>query len=65
MMIRGAYLNAAQRGAIGWSDFIFLAPLEDVNRLFLLRDYLLAYLFDRARDQIPSEEIEGENEEEV
>jgi len=62
-MIRGAYLNAVRRGAMGWQDFIFLAPLEDANRLFLLRDYLLAYLFDKARDKILLEEIEEELEE--
>ncbi len=63
MAIRGTYLNAVQRGAMGWNDFIFLAPLEDANRLFLLRDYLLAYLFDKARDKIPLEVIEKELEE--
>lgn len=54
--IRGAYLNAVQRGAMGFADFVFLAPLGDSQRLWLLRDYLLAFLFDEARDALSAEE---------
>lgn len=55
--IRGVYLTAVQRGALGYADFVFLAPLEDQARGWLLRDYLLAFLFDRARAVVPLEEI--------
>lgn len=53
--IRGAYLSAVQRGALSWPGFVFLAPLEDTQRTWLLRDYLLAFLFDRAREMLPEE----------
>ena len=53
--IRGVYLSAVQRGAISFNDFVFLAPLGDRQRLWLLRDYLLAFLFDRARQMLDEE----------
>jgi len=60
VQIRGAYLNAVERGAMHFDDFVFLAPLADVQRLWLLRDYLLAFLFDRAREALVVEEFEEE-----
>lgn len=54
--IRGAYLNAVRNGAIGFADFVFLAPLGDRQRLWLLRDYLLAFLFERAKEVLPEGE---------
>lgn len=57
--IRGVYLSAVQRGAMSFNDFVFLAPLGDRQRLWLLRDYLLAFLFDRAR-QVLREEVTQE-----
>ncbi len=54
--VRRVYLLAVQRGALSFSDFIFLAPLGDRQGLWLLRDYLLAFLFDRAREALPEEE---------
>ena len=51
--IRATYLTAVQQGALRFEDFIFLAPLGDRNQLWTLRDYLLAFLFDRAREKIP------------
>lgn len=54
--IRGIYLSAVRSGAMGFGDFVFLAPLGDRQRLWLLRDYLLAFLFDRAREVVPEEE---------
>lgn len=54
--IRGGYLRAVERGAIGFDDFRVLAPFGDAQRLWLLRDYLLAFLFDRAREVFPEEE---------
>ena len=63
--IRGTYLLAIQRGAMNWPDFVFLAPLSDVNHLFLMRDYLLAFLFDRAKEHLPRELEEEEKLEEA
>lgn len=42
--IRGVYLKGMEHGALRWTDFIFLAPVEDTNRLYLNRDYLIACL---------------------
>lgn len=59
--IRAVYLLAAQRGVIRFADFSFLVPLGDRFRTWLLRDYLLAFLFDRAREQLNEEKaIAGE-----
>ena len=44
---------------MSFNDFVFLAPLGDRQRLWLLRDYLLAFLFDRAR-QVLREEVTQE-----
>ena len=54
--LRGTYLNAVRNGAMHFTDFVFLAPLGDRQRLWLLRDYLLAFLFDCAREALPEEE---------
>jgi CRISPR-associated protein Cst1 len=54
--VRGVYLSAVQRGALSFSDFVFLAPLGDRQKMWLLRDYLLAFLFERAREALPEEE---------
>ncbi|MFN3421825.1 MAG: type I-B CRISPR-associated protein Cas8b1/Cst1, partial [Armatimonadota bacterium] len=53
--IRSVYLSATQQGALSFHDFIFLAPLGDRQKLWLLRDYLLAFLFDRARQMLDEE----------
>ncbi len=58
--IRSVYLSAVQRGALRFNDFVFLAPLGDHQRLRLLRDYLLAFLFDRARQLLGEEVMEEE-----
>jgi CRISPR-associated protein Cst1 len=55
--IRRAYLSAVRSGAMGFAEFIFLAPLGDKRRVWLLRDYLLAFLFERARNELPEEEL--------
>jgi CRISPR-associated protein Cst1 len=55
--IRRAYLSAVRSGAMGFAEFIFLAPLRDKRRVWLLRDYLLAFLFERARNELPEEEL--------
>ena len=56
--IRGTYLNAVHNGAMRFADFVFLAPFGNRQRLWLLRDYLLAFMFDRAREALPEEEEE-------
>jgi CRISPR-associated protein Cst1 len=55
--VRGVYLLAVQRGAMNFADFVFLSPLGDRQKMWLLRDYLLAFLFERARDVLPEEEV--------
>ncbi len=55
--IRKAYLGAIRSGGIGFDDFVFLAPLGDRQRIWLLRDYLLAFLFEQAREELPEEEL--------
>jgi len=54
--IRAVYLSAVRNGAIGFEDFLLLAPLGDRSRLWLLRDYLLAFLFSEARNDLPEQE---------
>jgi len=61
--IRGVYLAAVRHGALSFEDFVFLAPLGDRRKLWLLRDYLLAFLFDRARETLPEEETIAVGEE--
>lgn len=58
--IRGVYLSAILRGALSFNDFIFLAPLGDRHQLWLLRDYLLAFLFDQARQKLDKEVMSEE-----
>ena len=58
--VRGVYLSAIQRGALSFQDFVFLAPLGDRQKLWLLRDYLLAFLFDRARQMLDEEVLQEE-----
>jgi CRISPR-associated protein Cst1 len=53
--IRRVYLSAVQRGAMNFTDFIFLAPLADRQKMWMLRDYLLAFLFERTREFLPKE----------
>lgn len=54
--VRRVYLLAVQQGALSFADFVFLVPFDNQHRLWLLRDYLMAFLFDRARDVLPQEE---------
>lgn len=56
--IRGAYLRAVREGAMSYADFVFLAPIGDTKTLWELRDYVLAFLFDRQRDFFSIEESE-------
>lgn len=50
--VRGVYLSALRQGILGFSDFVFLVPPDNSNRLWLLRDYLLAFLYEHARDSL-------------
>jgi len=54
--VRGVYLNAVRHGAVGFGDYVFLAPLQDQRAMWLLRDYLLAFLFDVGRVELPEDE---------
>ncbi len=63
--IRKAYLSAVQKGAMGFNDFAFLVPFGDRQRLWLLRDYLLAFLFEQAREVLPEEEEISVGEERI
>lgn len=63
--IRGIYLNAVRSGSLRFPDFLFLAPLGDASRIWLLRDYLLAFLFDKARKALLQEETPTGEENEV
>ncbi|SFM78132.1 type I-B CRISPR-associated protein Cas8b1/Cst1 [Thermodesulforhabdus norvegica] len=65
--IRGVYLRAVRDGAIGFNDFVFLVPLEDRGMLWLLRDYLLAFLFEKTagNGSLPEEVISFEDREEL
>ena len=45
--IRGVYLKGLEYGALRWKDFIFLAPIEDTEKLYLNRDYLMACLTEK------------------
>ncbi len=58
--IRAVYLSAVQRGALRFNDFVFLVPLDDRQWLWLFRDYLLAFLFDRARQMLGEEVMREE-----
>lgn len=60
--IRGAYIRAVREKTIGYREFVFLAPPEERWRVYLTRDYLLAYLFDKKR---LSEQRKISNKEEV
>ena len=54
--VRGVYLNAVKLGAVGFGDYVFLVPLQEQRAMWLLRDYLLAFLFDVGRVELPEDE---------
>lgn len=60
--IRATYLRALRSGAMSLVDFLFLVPLGDVTQAWVLRDYLLAFLFELGREAVPTdiELVEGE-----
>ncbi len=60
--IRRTWLRAVEAGAICWIDFKKLVPPDNVHMTYTLRDYMLAYLFDRLRGSIEMEEIEEPEE---
>ncbi len=47
---RGTLLRAVRRGILSWNDFISIFPPDHPQTSFLLRDYLLAYLYTTLRD---------------
>jgi|SRR5579884_1249592 len=67
--LRGAILRAMRRGILSWSDFVQLFPPDEARISFLLRDYLLAYLYTALRtadlpepETIPDKVIEQAEE---
>ncbi len=48
--LRRAVLRAARRGVLGWNDFVNIFPPDQSWVSFLMRDYLLAYLYSALRD---------------
>ncbi|RLF17003.1 MAG: type I-B CRISPR-associated protein Cas8b1/Cst1, partial [Thermoprotei archaeon] len=64
--LRGVYLTAVRHGALSFSDFVFLAPLGNRQTPWLLRDYLLAFLFEKVREELPELGVEaGVEEDEI
>jgi len=48
--LRGALLRPVRRGVLSWSDFVNLFPPDKSWVSYLMRDYLLAYLYTALRD---------------
>ena len=48
--LRGAMLRPVRRGVLSWNDFVNLFPPDRSWVSYLLRDYLLAYLYTALRD---------------
>jgi len=61
--IRASYLRALRSGAIRLDDFLFLAPLGQPGLAWVLRDYLLAFLFEYDREAVPEDVEIAEGEE--
>lgn len=47
--IRHAWLRVIKSGAISWDDFIKILPPDDNNQVYIIRDYMIAYLCDYLR----------------
>jgi CRISPR-associated protein Cst1 len=47
---RGALLRTVRSGILNWNDFVQIFPPDDQSTSFLMRDYLLAFLYDALRD---------------
>jgi CRISPR-associated protein Cst1 len=49
--LRGEFLRLVQNGMIAWTDFVHLFPPDPSERspAYLVRDYVLAYLYDQMR----------------
>ncbi|MGC8784640.1 MAG: hypothetical protein ACP5RN_09685 [Armatimonadota bacterium] len=54
--IRRALLRLLVTGHLSWQDFLFFCPPDDVNRHYQSRDYWLAFLYDRLRQEVGEEE---------
>ena len=56
--LRRAVLRTIRSGVLSWSEFIALFPPEKTWVSFLMRDYLLAYLYTALRDPgLPDPEV--------
>lgn len=59
--LRWAWLRVLEAGVIQWPIFIDLVPPDDLRKPYAVRDYMLAYLYDRAgmmAQAIDDEEVE-------
>jgi len=61
--MRATYLRALRSGALGLDDFLFLVPLGQPGQAWVLRDYLLAFLFEYDREAVPEDVEIAEGEE--
>jgi hypothetical protein len=56
--LRRAVLRTIRGGTLSWSEFVALFPPEKAWVSFLMRDYLLAYLYTALRDpDLPDPEV--------
>lgn len=59
--LRGTLLRTMRSGEVSWNDFVSIFPPEDKNTSYLMRDYLLAYLYDALHDpNLPEPEVTDE-----
>ena len=58
--IRGAFLRLLALGGMDWRDFVFFCPPNDAGQHYQSRDYWLAFLYDRLRQELSEQEITEE-----
>jgi CRISPR-associated protein Cst1 len=59
--LRGTLLRTVRTGEVSWIDFVSIFPPEDKNTSYLVRDYLLAYLYGVLNDpDLPEPEVADE-----
>ncbi|MCS6829096.1 MAG: hypothetical protein NZ749_00480 [bacterium] len=55
--VRGAFLRLLATGGMGWRDFLFFCPPDEAGQHYQSRDYWLAFLYDRLRQEIEETDI--------
>lgn len=60
--VRGAFLRLIAGGGMGWRDFVFFCPPNDAGQHYQSRDYWLAFLYDRLRQEMSEQEMTDEEE---